>query len=121
MGGGTFLTFLDGWNCTLTEFWAINTIWLILSFASGFSCLYLIQYDRESDTLYKRYLLKYKVIWDIGITIFIVVFNYISHTNSNSLLACLAIYQNHSWARYICFWGIPASTLLFFIKKQGIF
>jgi hypothetical protein len=79
MGGGNFATVLNGWNCTLNEFWAIYLIWLILTLLSICGCFYLIHYDDLSDNLYKKYLLKYKLSFDLLILLFIFGYNYWAH------------------------------------------
>jgi len=121
MGGGTFVNLIDGWNCTLNELWAIYLIWLLITLLSLLACLFLMAYDTKSDNLYKSYLLKYKLSWDLGVLLFIVGYNYWANQNSSSLMDCLVLYRQTGWARCIWFWGLPASTVLFFYMKQGQF
>lgn len=76
MGGGTFVELMGGWNCTLSDLWVLNAIWLFLIVVAGLACCYLIVYDRESETLYKKYLLKYKILWDMVINIMVVYYHF---------------------------------------------
>ncbi len=120
LGGGTFPYLMDGWNCTLTEFWAIYCLWLILSLLSVMSCLFLLTNDK-SDNLYKLYLIKYKLSWDLITLAFITGYNFWAYQRSNSLMDCLLMFRDGGWARCIWYWGAPASTILFFFMKQGRF
>lgn len=79
MGGGNFATIINGWNCTLNEFWAIYLIWLTITLLSIWACFYLIHFDDLSDNLYKKYLLKYKLSFDLLILLFIFGYNYWVH------------------------------------------
>jgi hypothetical protein len=79
MGGGNFATVINGWNCTLNEFWTIYFIWLMLTILSICACFYLINNDDLSDNLYKKYLLKYKLSFDLIILLFIFGYNYWAH------------------------------------------
>jgi hypothetical protein len=84
------------------------------------ACLFLLSHDK-SDNLYKLYLLKYKLSWDLLTLFFITGYNYWAYQRSSSLIDCLAIFREGTWARCIWYWGIPASTVLFFYMKQGRF
>lgn len=85
LNGGTFLTLLKGWNCTLSEFWWINGVWMGFCFLSGFACNFLIKNEHDRNNLYKSYLYKYKILIDqICITI-VTAFSLVAYINANKL------------------------------------
>jgi hypothetical protein len=48
LGGGTVLSLISGWNCTLSDLWVLNGLWLLLLIGALLACWFLILYDRES-------------------------------------------------------------------------
>ena len=122
MGGGmTFVDLIDGWNCLLPDWWIIYSIWLVLLLLALFAALFLIRYDQEHESLYKVYLLKHKILYDLAINIIIVWYHYQAYQECRGLSDCLKLYQKGHWLRCLQFWGFPLSTLLFFWMRHGVF
>ena len=93
MGGGTFVSLIAGWNCLLSDWWVIYGIWLVMILLALFSSLFLICNDDESTTLYKMYLVKYKIIWDILLTLFAVSYHFYAYSSCASLHDCQKLYN----------------------------
>ena len=80
MGGGTFVDLIDGWNCLLADWWVVYLLWFVFAGLGLWACIFLIRYDEEKTTLYKIYLLKYKLVWDVAVTLFTVFYHYSAYT-----------------------------------------
>ena len=90
--GRTVLSSLSGWNCLLLDWTVIYSLWLILLLLAALACYYLIVHDLQTEVLYKTYLLKYKIAWDLGINGFVVAYHYWAYLQANSLKQCLQLY-----------------------------
>ena len=84
-GRGTFVEVMGGWNCLLRDWEIIYGLWLLLLLLGLLAGLYLVIHDKDSVNLYKRHLLKHKIGIDIGVNLAIVIYCYISRTESESL------------------------------------
>lgn len=92
-----------------------------LSFLSGYACNFLIRNEYDKNNLYKSYLYKYKVVMDQICLALVTVYHLFVYANADKLEMCLLYMESGLIIRLIWFWGMPLSTIIFLLKKNGEF
>lgn len=94
---------------------------MCFSFLSGYACSFLIQNEYDRNNLYKSYLYRYKVLIDQICLTTVVVYNLVAYLAVDKLEMCLPYLEKGLIVRLVWFWGMPLSTIIFLLKKNGEF
>lgn len=88
---------------------------------SLFACLYLIKYETDRNNEYRKYLIDFKIKYDLAILAIVIGYHIFVRMNVYALAQCQSYFDSGLIIRLLWFWGAPLTTIHFFLKKHGKF